>query len=189
VNEIIADFVITKEFPASDLILELKLIDIFLDERGRLKRIIAGMGLNTADCEDVLQDVSVKALKNSLKIKTKQEGIRWLVKVTVNECLVEHRRRKSFRKKINEILRRKSQTKTTPADKKLIAAEELGIVRDSLKKLDDDLLGPIVLRYFCDMNSNEISEILEQNPSTVRGRLRDARMILAKTLLGRGVEP
>lgn len=188
-NEIIADFAITKEFPASDLILELNLIDIFLDERSRLKRIIAGMGLNAADCEDVLQDVSVKAMQQSSEIKTKQEGIRWLVKVTVNECLAEYRRRKSFQKRANEILKRKSQTKTNPAEKKLIAAEELEIVRQSLKKLDDDLLGPIVLRYFCDMNSNEISQVLEQKPSTVRGRLRDARMVLAKSLLERGVEP
>jgi len=71
----------------------------------------------------------------------------------------------------------------------LKAAEELEIVRQSMKKLDENLLGPIVLRYFCDMSSNEISEVLEQNPSTIRGRLRDARMILAKALLARGVEP
>ena len=147
------------------------------------------MGLNAADCEDVLQDVSVKALNQSIRIKTKQVGVRWLVRVTVNECLAEHRRRSSFRKKTDEILRRKSQTKTKLAEKELIASEELEIVRESLKKLDDDLLGPIVLRYFCDMNSNEISEVLEQKPSTVRGRLRDARMILAKRLLERGVEP
>ena len=62
-------------------------------------------------------------------------------------------------------------------------------MQESLKKLDENLLGPIVLYYFCDMNSNEISETLQQNPSTIRGRLRDARMILAKTLLERGVEP
>ena len=188
-NGIIADFAAEMIYPAIGGTKELNLIEIFLAERSRLKRIIAGIGLNAADCEDVLQDVSVKALKQSSEIKTKQQGIRWLVKVTVNECLAEHRRRKSFQKKADEILRRKSQSKTNPADKKLIAAEELEIVRDSLKKLDDDLLGPIVLRYFCDMNSNEISEILEQNPSTVRGRLRDARMILAKSLLERGMEP
>ena len=188
-NEIIADFAAEMIYPAIGGIEELDLVEIFLTERNRLKRIVAGMGLNAADCEDVLQDVSVKALNQSIRIKTKQGCIRWLVRVTVNECMAEHRRRKKFQKKTNEILKRKTQSKTNPADKKLIAAEELEIVRDSLKKLDDDLLGPIVLRYFCEMNSNEISEVLEQKPSTVRGRLRDARMILAKSLLERGVEP
>ena len=145
--------------------------------------------MNAADAEDVLQNVSIKAMQNTAKFDTKHDGFKWLVKVTINECLVEHRRRKSFRKNANEILERKTQIKTNSADKNAIAAEELEIVRQSLKKLDDDLLGPVVLRYFCDMSSNEISEVLQQNSSTIRGRLRDARMILAKTLLERGIEP
>ncbi len=62
-------------------------------------------------------------------------------------------------------------------------------MRESLQKLDESLLGPVVLRYFCDLDSNKIGEILEVNPSTVRSRLRDARLILAKQLLERGVEP
>ena len=37
--------------------------------------------------------------------------------------------------------------------------------------------------------SKEIGEILDLSPSTVRSRLREARMILAKGLLERGVEP
>ena len=116
-------------------------------------------------------------------------GITNRVLAEARQCLAEHRRSKSFQKKADEILKRKSQVQIKTADKNLIATEELEIVRDSLKKLDDDLLGPVVLRYFCDMNSNEISEVLQQNPSTIRGRLREARMILAKKLLERGVQP
>ncbi|MHC4694931.1 MAG: hypothetical protein ACYS67_19535, partial [Planctomycetota bacterium] len=37
---------------------ETNFLDIFLSEKGRLKRIIAGMGLSVSDAEDVLQDVS-----------------------------------------------------------------------------------------------------------------------------------
>ena len=177
------------EYAASGEAMDLNLVEILLTEQSRLRRIVAGMGLNAADGEDVLQDVSVKAMQQSAKFETKQDGLKWLVKVTVNECLVQHRRKKCFHKNVNEILERKSQIQTNSADKNAIASEELEIVRQSLKKLDDDLLGPVVLRYFCDMSSNEISEILQQNPSTVRSRLRDARLILAKTLLARGVEP
>ena len=38
-------------------------------------------------------------------------------------------------------------------DEKVIIAEELEIVRENLQKLDDSLLAPMVLRYFCDLNS------------------------------------
>jgi RNA polymerase sigma-70 factor (ECF subfamily) len=189
VNELSAEFELEIEYDTSGEAMDLNLVEIFLAQQNRLKRIVAGLGLNVSDAEDVLQDVSIKVIQNAAQFETKQDGFKWLVKVTVNECLVEHRRRKSFKKNVNEILERKSQTQSDSAAKNAIALEELEIIRQSLKKLDDNLLGPIVLYYFCDMNSSEISEILQQNPSTIRGRLRDARMILAKTLLERGVEP
>jgi len=89
------------------------------------------------------------------------------------------------------MLKRRSESKTNSnrTDEKVIDAEELEIVRESLQELDNSLLGPTILRYFCDLNSKEVGEILGLKPSTVRSRLREARMILAKRLLGRGVEP
>ncbi len=166
-------------------------LDIFLAELGRLKRIVAGFGLSASDGEDALQDVSIQALKQSGKYRTREDGVRWLIKVTVNRCLMEHRRRRSFRRHARKILRRRAEIErnSNSADKKVIVAEELDIVRENLQKLDASLLGPVVLRYFCDLNSKEVGEILGLNPSTVRSRLREARMILAKRLLERGVEP
>lgn len=188
-NEISAEIDLELEYDAGAEAMELNLVEIFLAQQSTFKRIAAGMGLNAPDAEDVLQNVSMKAMQNAALFQAKQEGLKWLAKVTVNECLEIHRRRKSFRKSANEILERKSQVQANSADKNAIIAEELEIMRQSLKKLDADLLGPVVLRYFCDFSSNEISEILQQKPSTIRGRLRDARLILAKTLLKRGVEP
>ena len=174
---------------ASERSSESNFVDVFLAELGRLKRVVAGMGLNASDAEDVLQDVSVQALKWVGKHQTKEESIRWLIKVTVNRCLIEHRRRKTFRRRASEILKRRSETKTDSTAEKVIAAEELEIVRESLQELDNSLLTPMVLRYFCDLNSKEMGEILALSPSTVRSRLRAGRMILAKRLMERGVEP
>jgi RNA polymerase sigma-70 factor (ECF subfamily) len=157
---------------------------------GRLKRIIAGMGLGASDAEDVLQDVVIQALRRAGKCQTKEDGIRWLIKVTVNRCLMEHRRRRSFCRRAPEILKRRSETKTdsTTAENKAIVAEELDMVRNSLQELDESLLTPMVLRYFCDLNSREVGRILALSPSTVRSRLREARMVLAKRLIKRGIE-
>jgi RNA polymerase sigma factor (sigma-70 family) len=87
------------------------------------------------------------------------------------------------------MLKRRLETDSKPAAENAIVAEELEIVRQSLQKLDNSLLAPMVLRYFCDMNSKEVGEILALSPSTVRSRLREARIVLAKSLLERGVEP
>lgn len=153
-------------------------------------------GIDASDGEDVLQDVSIRALKkhrssSQTALPSREDDVRWLIKVTVNRCLMEHRRRRTFRRHAREILKRRQETKTAskPVDEKAIVAEELEIVRESLQKLDDSLLAPMVLRYICDLNSKEIGEILALSPSTVRSRLREARINLAKRLLERGVEP
>ena len=191
VNEICADFAIEMDHAANERLEESSLMDVFSAELGRLKRIIAGMGLSASDGEDVLQDVSIKALKQTRAFESPEDGMRWLIKVTVNRCLMEHRRRRTFRRHADEILKRRLETKTASkqTDEKAIIVEEIEIVREILQKLDDSLLTPTVLRYFCDLNSKEVGEILALSPSTVRSRLREARLILAKRLLERGVEP
>ena len=189
-NDIDADTRAEAEQPASGESLKSGFIDIFLQEFRRLKRIVAGMGLNASDAEDVLQNVSIQALQQTGKYRNADEAVRWLIKVTVNQCLTEYRRHRRFGRAASEILKRRLETKahSTGPDQKAIDAEELEIVRESLRELDDSLLVPLVLRYFCELNSKMISEILNLNPSTVRGRLREGRMILAKKLLERGIE-
>jgi RNA polymerase sigma factor (sigma-70 family) len=191
VNEIYGDFAIEVNQAANERLSTPNLMDVFVAELGCLKRIVAGMGLTAPDGEDVLQDVSIKAMKQTAVFESREDSIRWLTKVTVNRCLMEHRRRRSYRRQACEILKRQQETKTASirTDEKVIAAEELEIVRESLQELDDSLLAPMVLWYFCDLNSKQVGEILDLSPSTVRSRLREARMILAKRLLERGVEP
>ena len=189
-NEKNADFEAEADHLASERSSEANFVDIFSAEMGRLKRIIAGMGLGASDAEDVLQDVVIQALRRAGKCQTKEDGIRWLIKVTVNRCLMEHRRRRSFCRRTPEILKRRSETKTDSktAENKAIVAEEIEIMRKTLQELDESLLAPMVLRYFCDMNSRQVGLILALSPSTVRSRLREARMILAKRLVERGIE-
>lgn len=196
VDKISADLAVEMDHAGNEWLPESNLMDVFSAELYRLKRIIAGMGLSASDGEDVLQDVSIKALKQCRTSSraappSREDDVRWLIKVTVNRCLMEQRSRRTFRRHAHEILKRRLETKTASkaAVENVIVAEELEIVRESLQKLDDSLLAPMVLRYFCELNSKEVGEILALSPSAVRSRLREARMILAKRLLERGVEP
>ena len=81
------------------------LLSVFLRERDRLKRIAAGMGMDRADAEDVLQDVSIQVLKCADRFEQENGMVRWLVRTTANRCLTEHRRR--FRHKASRILQRR----------------------------------------------------------------------------------
>lgn len=170
---------------------ESALVETFLAQQPRLRRIAAGMGLGASDVEDVLQDVSIKALKGPASLQTKEQSARWLIKVTINRCITEHRRRRTFKRHTGQIFETRPQNNAAakPAAQKAIQAEELEIVRENLQKLDETLLPPLVLRYFCQLNSTEIAKTLNLPASTVRSRLRDARMILARRLQKRGIQP
>ena len=84
-------------------------VRILLAEKSRLLRIAAGMGLGTAATEDVFQDVSVRVIEKSPHFEHRQDCVRWLVKVTVNRCLTEHRQRRTFLSRAAQILRRRPQ--------------------------------------------------------------------------------
>ena len=169
------------------------LLTVFLREYDRLRRIAAGSGMAGSDIDDVLQDVSIQVLKHSGKFEQENEVMRWLIRITINRCLSEHRRR--FRRRIPRILRRRPElqmalTAGTPdtADQAAMI-EELEIIRRAMADMDPSLLKMLVLRYFSDLDSTRIGEMLGLNASTVRGRLREARMILAGKLVRRGIEP
>ncbi|MHC4260802.1 MAG: RNA polymerase sigma factor [Planctomycetota bacterium] len=51
------------------------------------------------------------------------------------------------------------------------------------------LRAPLVLKYYCGLNASEIGKVLELKPGTVRKRLCDGRIVLAKALLQRGIRP
>ena len=168
------------------------LLSLFLKERERLRRIAAGMGMVSADAEDVLQDVSVQVLRHEGAFEDDSGMMGWLVRTTVNRCLTEHRRR--FRRSASRILERHPGAADHVCDghdvpEGVALSEELEVVRQTLLELDPSLLSIMVLRYFCDLTSGEIAKIMEWNASTVRARLRQARMILAGRLVRRGVEP
>lgn len=168
------------------------LLGVFLRERDRLRRIAAGMGMDRADAEDVLQDVSLQVLKYGDRFEQETVMVRWLVRTTVNHCLTEHRRR--FRHKASRILKRRPEMgQVLGSDRDATGqaglAEELEAVRLALIELDPSLLLIVVLRYFSDLDSKAIAEIVEMNASTVRARLREARLLLAGRLIQRGIEP
>ena len=156
----------------------------FAGRREQLRRMAAGMGLAAADVEDVLQDVYVAVLGHAERCWEPVEARRWLMRVVINRCVLEYRRRRRFGRAAEEILRRREERATTVNDpaEKVIRREELEAVRLGLGELEAELLGPMVLQYWLDMNSKEIGEVLELNDSTVRSRLRKGRIKIAMLL-------
>ena len=75
-NEQIADYKGHTDPTAGQRSSAPNLVDIFLAQQPRLRRIAAGMGLGASDVEDVLQDVSIKALKGPAGLQSKEQSTR-----------------------------------------------------------------------------------------------------------------
>jgi RNA polymerase sigma-70 factor, ECF subfamily len=177
--------------PAEQSAQKRQFVEVFAQRLSQLKRIVAGMGFGPADGVDILQEVYLTTLKQPSSGLGAEEKARWLIRVTVNRCILEFRRRKRFQRHASVIAQRFSHDKNPPSrpDQDVIRVEQLTAVRQALRQLDSSLQGPLILKYFCDLDARQISEILELNHSTVRSRLRKARMILAQRLLAQGIEP
>jgi RNA polymerase sigma-70 factor (ECF subfamily) len=148
------------------------------------------MGFGPADADDILQEVCLRVVKQPAEYRSDNEATQWLVKVTMNLCLLEHRQRRRFEKKTSEILlRRRNQSTNGSTEQTLTKDEELEAVREAMREMDGTILAALTLRYFAGLNSTEVGETLGINASTVRSRLREGRMLLAEKLLRRGVGP
>ncbi len=181
----------TLDAAADDVVAD-NLAGMFPAVRPSLERVVAGMGFGPAAADAILQYVFLEATRPPGQYRGPEQARRWLLRVTVNRCLLEYRRRSRFRRAAAELLQRRqahqpadSPTGTMTADR----TEEIELIREALRELDGPLAAPLVLRYFCDCNATQIGEILNLPPPTVRSWLRTARMLLAERLTKKGLAP
>lgn len=169
----------------------MKMYSVFIGQIERLRRLVVAMGLSPEVGQDILQDVYVEAVKGSKKYRSDGEALQWLMRVTANRCLLEHRRKKRHRRAANEVVKQWAELEKSVCgpDRQAIRTEEVEIMMQCLGDMDESLGAPLAMRYFCDLNSTEIGEILELEPGTVRKRLYKGRIILADALLKKGIKP
>ena len=168
----------------------MRMHSVFIRHIERLRRLVVAMGLNAEEGQDILQDVYVEAVKKPPKYHSNQETARWLMRVTANRCLLEFRRRKRQRRAAGEVVKQWAELKkhSSGPDMQAIRTEEVETMMQCLREMDESLQVPLAMRYFCDLNSTQIGEILELESGAVRKRLHKGRIILADALLKRGIK-
>jgi RNA polymerase sigma-70 factor (ECF subfamily) len=152
---------------------------VWRQHAGRLAALAVGLGLPRDAAADALQDVYLTALREPPPADTEADLVRWLFRVTTNRCHLEHRRRGRWRRLWQSVAgawRNDGNTEAAPI------GELRREVDAALARLAEGDRLLVVLRYFVELNSRQIAEIVEQPESTVRGRLRIARQQLAEWL-------
>ncbi len=150
---------------------------------GELARLACAMGIDPGRADDVLQEVYVTAWQKGPAEADRGGLKRWLLRVTINRCNLEHRRRARWRDVLNGLARLWSSSDRAGDPAEAVAQEEdRELVRRGLGRLQPQLRSVLVLRYFAQFDSKEIGRILELPDATVRSRLRTARRQLALEL-------
>jgi len=148
-----------------------------------LARLVCALGIESGRAEDILQDVYLTAWRKCPQHVGQDELKRWVFRVAVNRCNLEHRRR-SWWKKIRNGLTRfagNSSGESDPADQ-AERVEEQELIRQCLETLEPRLRTVLVLRFFAEFDSQEIGKMLDLPDLTVRSQLRKARQQLAREL-------
>jgi RNA polymerase sigma-70 factor, ECF subfamily len=164
--------------------------DAFWQETAaELRRLIAASGVPSHAVDDVLHDVYIAGQTDHSKPVLTDQLRRWLFRVAVNRCHLEHRRATTWRRVLTRIVgagrergNHQQQDGMSEPGRAAIHAEEKALVREALDRLEPPLRSMLVLRYYVEMNSREIGEIMGIPDSTVRSHLREARNRLAREL-------
>ena len=125
---------------------------------------------NKTDAEDVYQEVFLKLFSTKTDFEDDEHLKAWLLRVTINKCC-DLRRCAWFKNK-------------TVLENEIVAEmpDEYIDLWQSISVLSKDLRTVIWLHYVEGYKTEEISQILKFNPSTVRTKLYRARKKLRKDL-------
>jgi RNA polymerase sigma factor (sigma-70 family) len=179
------------------------------DVRPELSRLVRAMGVGSANADDILQEVYLTArekcpqalrtysecpislremasespLSLRERARVREDLRKWLIRVTVNRCRLEHRRTGRWRRAFMALTHLFDRRAPNAAAAETLSRDaQRQQVHQALQSLDADTRSLLVLRYFADFDSTEIGLIMQLPDATVRGRLCRARQKLADRL-------
>lgn len=142
------------------------------------------------DTRDLVQDTLVKAYENLATFRGTSSLYTWLFRIAVNTSL-SHRRKKKWVQMggpdsgdgdgQSAAATLADPSAADPADR-MLAAETESVVQRALDGLDDEHRTVVVLRDIQHLDYQDIAEILEVPPGTVKSRLHRARLALREKL-------
>jgi len=132
---------------------------------------------NYEEAKDAAQDVFVKAFENLKFFNQEAEFKTWLYRIAINTSIDYLRKRKSILDNQNKIQSTLSENMNDNAEIELWD----DLFNDAINNLSENQYSAIVLKYFHDKSTKEISEILECDINTTRVHLHRGIQKLKQT--------
>ena len=128
---------------------------------------------NIEDVNDAIQETMIIAYKSMKTLKNPQFFKTWIIKILINECnkIYEKKNRKNIL--LDKILKFKSTPNETYTDTSSIDTKV--DVNNLLESLNYEEKICIILFYNNNYSINEIAEILDTSPNTIKSRITRAK--------------
>ncbi len=132
------------------------------------------------EANEAAQDTFIAALRALGNYQDKSTFKAWLYTIALNTSRSRLRKRKAAQRLRNTLqaLFKIQAQKTPTAEDAVIQNEKEAALWSAMEKLGEKHRIPIVLRYFQDLSTAEIAEILQINEGTVFSRLHNGRVRL-----------
>ncbi len=157
---------------------EFIMCQITQDMESALKREAYRILNNTADVQDVMQEVLIKAAMNYYQLKDHRKLFQWLFTITRHEAYA-HMNRFSFAALINKArLLTGLIDQTIDMGENLISYDDSLLLKKALEELDDDTRKIVVMKSTTNDTLKVIATKLGMNYHTVRSKYQRALHVL-----------
>ena len=135
---------------------------LLLEQYDRYYRLALSYVHKEEDAADIVQNGAYKAILNSSRLKNPEYASTWVYRIMLNEIFSFYRE-----KRVASLEEMETERETLSVED----TYENFDLKQALNALSKEDKAVVELRYFEDMKLEEISEILEENISTVKSRL------------------
>lgn len=153
-----------------------------------IKRLVFTYMKNQADTDEVTQDVFVTVYGKLSTFKGEASLRSWIYSIAINKCKDHLRRWQVRNQRLKERLKHFTLSTETPSpEQQLLKQNERDHLVTIIMMLPVKYREILILYYFQEFTTDEISNMLNLNPSTVRSRLSRGRKRLKQLFIERGV--
>ncbi len=135
---------------------------------------------NPSTAEDIFQDVFFKVNKYLSSFSGKSSEKTWIIKITINTC--KDYIKSAWRKKIVPLEEFNETSDNVSYDNNIIDSENASMIFNEILTLPLKYKDVLILYYYKDFSTAEISKILNVPEATVRTRMKRARELLKEKL-------
>lgn len=163
---------------------------VFKAYRNRINYLAIEILRNQADCEEVVQNTFIKAIKRRDKLRDAGAFNTWIYRIAYNSCLDIYRRNKRGNSNETGDLSIENYSDKNGDSSDVVRKKAiLEAIQEEINHLPSDMKQLCLLRFVGDCSIEEISEIMDIPIGTVKSRLHRAKTKLRQGLSERHVTP